>query len=108
MKSRTKELHPTLKFVFWAILAIILLWILILSGNSFFNTWKLQRRVALLEKETLALKAVNDSLSAENNRLKTDPETAEKAAREKFGLTKPDETVFRFVPAEEEDDKSKK
>ena len=32
-------------------------------------------------------------------------ETAEKAAREKFGLTKPDETVFRFVPAEEDDSK---
>ncbi len=108
MKSRAKELNPTLRFIFWAIFVLILLWILVLSGNSFFNTWKLQRKVAQLEKETLALKAVNDSLAAENQRLKTDPETAEKAAREKFGLTKPDETVFRFVPAKEEDDKHKK
>jgi cell division protein FtsB len=73
-----------------------------LGGNSFFNTWKLQRQVEKLEKETSYLKAVNDSLAQENERLKTDPEAAEKAAREKFGLTKQDETVFRFVPAKEE------
>ncbi len=107
MKNRAKELSPLLKYIFWAALALIVLWILILGGNSFFNTWKLQHRVAQLERETSALKAVNDSLAAENQRLKTDPETAEKAAREKFGLTKPDETVFRFVPAKD-DDNSKK
>ncbi len=105
MKSRNKELKPSYRFLFWGIIAIIGIWILFLSGNSFLNTYKLQRRVQLLEKETTALKAVNDSLAAENLRLKTDPETAEKAAREKFGLTKPDETVFRFVPAEEDDNK---
>jgi len=105
MKSKSKELKPAHRFIFWSLIAIIGIWILFLSGNSFLNTYKLQRRVQLLEKETTALKAVNDSLAAENQRLKTDPETAEKAAREKFGLTKPDETVFRFVPAEEDDSK---
>lgn len=105
MKTRSKALSPTLRYIFWALAAIIALWILVLSGNSFFNTWKLQHRVQLLEKETLALKAQNDSLAQENLRLKTDPETAEKAAREKFGLTKEDETVFRFVPAKEDEPK---
>jgi len=58
--------------------------------------------VEQLEKETTILKAQNDSLAQENERLKTDPEAAEKAARENFGLTKPDETVFRFVPAKDD------
>ncbi len=105
MKTRSKALSPTLRCVFWALVALIIIWILVLSGNSFLNTWKLQRRVRLLEQETSILKAQNDSLAQENERLKTDPEAAEKAAREKFGLTKPDETVFRFVPAKEDDSK---
>lgn len=77
------------------------------GGNSFYNTWKLQRQVRLLKTETMHLKAVNDSLAQENERLKTDPEAAEKAAREKFGLTKPGETVIRFVPAKEEEPSKK-
>ncbi len=105
MKTRSKELSPNLRYMFWALVALIVIWILILSANSFLNTWKLQRKVQLLEKETSFLKAQNDSLAQENERLKTDPEAAEKAAREKFGLTKPDETVFRFVPAKEDDPK---
>jgi cell division protein FtsB len=105
MKTRSKELSPAIRFSFWAAVALLALWILLLGSNSFLNTWKLQHRVQLLEKETMHLKALNDSLAQENLRLKTDPETAEKAAREKFGLTKADETVFRFVPAKEDDSK---
>ncbi|MDY0151200.1 MAG: septum formation initiator family protein [Candidatus Cloacimonas sp.] len=105
MKTRSATISPTLRFSFWAVVTLLALWVLILGTNSFLNTWKLQRRVQTLETETLHLKALNDSLAQENERLKTDPETAEKAAREKFGLTKPDETVFRFVPAKEDDTK---
>lgn len=105
MKTRSATTSPSLRFGFWAIVSLLVLWVLILGTNSFLNTWKLQRRVQKLERETSYLKAMNDSLAQENERLKTDPETAEKAAREKFGLTKPDETVFRFVPAKEDDTK---
>ena len=105
MKNRAQTANPTLRFIFLAAIVLLILWVLLLGGNSFFNTWKLQRQVQLLKKETLLLQAQNDSLASENERLKTDPETAEKAAREKFGLTKPDETVFRFVPAKEDDSK---
>jgi cell division protein FtsB len=102
MKTRKQAAPKSVRIAFWSVVGLLALWILLLGGNSFFNTWKLQRKVELLEKETTHLKAVNDSLAQENLRLKTDPESAEKAAREKFGLTKPDETVFRFVPAKEE------
>lgn len=105
MRTRVKELSPVFRFGFWALVGLMALWILLLGANSFFNTWKLQRKVQQLEQQTLFLKAQNDSLSQENVRLKTDPETAEKAAREKFGLTKEGETVFRFVPAKEDESK---
>lgn len=88
---------------FWIVIGIIAVWIILAGGNSFYNTWKLQRQVRSLRTETMHLKAVNDSLAQENERLKTDPEAAEKAAREKFGLTKPGETVIRFVPGKEEE-----
>jgi len=102
MKTRKQAAPKSVRIAFWSVVAILAIWILLLGGNSFFNTWKLQRKVQLLEKETTYLKTINDSLAQENLRLKTDPESAEKAAREKFGLTKPNETVFRFVPAKEE------
>ncbi|GAB1467558.1 hypothetical protein MASR2M64_02310 [Candidatus Cloacimonadota bacterium] len=107
MNTRKKAAPKSVRIAFWSVVTLLALWILLLGGNSFFNTWKLQRRVNQLQSETSRLKAVNDSLAHENERLKTDPEAAEKAAREKFGLTKPDETVFRFVPAKEETPKKK-
>ena len=103
MKPKNKKISPQFRFFFWGAIVLLVIWILFLANNSFLNTWKLKHRVDQLEKETAALKAQNDSLEQENNRLKTDPEAAEKAARENFGLTKPDETVFRFVPAKDDE-----
>lgn len=107
MSKKGANLPQPVRTGFWVLMGLIILWILVFGGNSFFNTWKLQRQVHKLQQETMHLKAVNDSLSHENQRLKTDPEAAEKAAREKFGMTKPGETVIRFVPAKEEPEKKK-
>jgi len=108
MSRKNDSTSKPLRTGFWVLLAVMAIWILILGGNSFFNTWKLQRQVSKLKAETLHLKAVNDSLSQENQRLKTDPDAAEKAAREKFGLTKPGETVIRFVPAKDDPEEAEK
>jgi len=107
MSKKNDSTSKPLRTGFWILMGIMGIWILILGGNSFFNTWKLQRQVGKLKAETMHLKAVNDSLSQENQRLKTDPEAAEKAAREKFGLTKPGETVIRFVPAKDDEEAKK-
>ncbi|MDD2597489.1 MAG: septum formation initiator family protein, partial [Candidatus Cloacimonetes bacterium] len=74
MKSRAKETPRLLRYAFWLIAVILILWILFFGRNSFFNTMKLSRKVDKLEQETETLKAVNDSLAKENARLKTDPE----------------------------------
>jgi len=99
------------KIIFWAVIIFVASWITLWGSNSFLRTALMNRSLKVMEKQVAVLKAQNDSLKAENERLRTSPEAAEKAARERFGLTKPGEKVFRFVPAaepKEEDPKSKK
>jgi len=102
MKVKSKESPGYVFYIFLIIIMLLILWISVLGRNSFWNTHQLQRKVENLEREATRLKAVNDSLAKENARLQTDPEAAEKAAREQYGLTKPGEKVFRFVPAKED------
>lgn len=102
MKSKQKKCPRSIHYLFIAGLVFLLFWILFWGENSFLRTAQLKKKVHKLEREALYLKAINDSLAKENTRLKTDPAAAEKAARELFGLTKPNEKVFRFVPAKED------
>ncbi|MEF3694196.1 MAG: septum formation initiator family protein [Candidatus Cloacimonadota bacterium] len=104
MKAQKNPLPKLSSLIFWVLLIVILGWILVFSDYSFLNTWKLKRSVDELETAVTELQTNNDSLRAENERLKTSPEAAEKAAREKFGLTKPGEKVFRFVPPAESEE----
>ncbi|HPM01352.1 MAG: septum formation initiator family protein [Candidatus Cloacimonetes bacterium] len=50
----------------------------------------IKNEVSLLHKENLALQK-------ENEKLENDPQAIEKIAREKYGMQKPDEKVYRFV-----------
>ncbi len=102
MRHRKKEVPVVLRYIYYAVIVLLLIWIGFTGRNSFWKTVKLKKELQVLEQETLRLKAINDSLQLENQRLKTDPQAAEKAAREQFGFTKPGEQVFRFVPALEE------
>lgn len=101
-KGKQKKCPRILHYFFVLAMLFLLFWVLFFGQNSFWNTAKLRKKVNKLEQEAQYLKAVNDSLAKENARLKTDPAAAEKAARELFGLTKPNEKVFRFVPAKED------
>lgn len=103
MKNQASHPRAIVRLIFYAALIAIILWILVLSQNSYLNTWKLKSKMNDLKKEMLELQAVNDSLRQENHRLKTDPKAAEKVARERFGLTKEGEKSFRFIPDNSED-----
>lgn len=54
--------------------------------------------------ELEALHAVNDSLSAWADSVESHPETVERLARERFGMIKPGEVLYRFAGEGEEDD----
>lgn len=51
------------------------------------------REAAQLE----VLRAVNDSLSAWADSVESHPETVERLARERFGMIKPGEVLYRFA-----------
>lgn len=88
------------KLIYIGGILFLLSWILFWGQNSFWHTHFIRRDLKRLEMEVEKLKTVNDSLRTENERLKTSLDAAEKAAREQFGLIKPDEKVFRFIPQE--------
>lgn len=108
MRPQQQKPARIYRLIYYAALVFLLSWILLWGQNSFLRTWNNGRKLRVLEKEVSALKAVNDSLSAENTRLKTSIDAAEKVAREKFGLIKEGEKVFRFLPAPEDDKKGSK
>ena len=55
------------------------------------------------EQEALAeLEARIDSLSASADSLRTDPATLERIARERWGMIREGETLYRFVPPEDD------
>ncbi len=86
------------RLIYIGVIAIVMAWMLLLGRNSFMNAYLVGRDLRQLETEVDKLRLANDSLRTENERLKTSLDAAEKAAREQFGLIKPDEKVFRFIP----------
>ena len=63
-------------------------------------------RAAVVEEEAALaeLEARIDSLSAAADSLRTDPGTLERIARERFGMIREGETLYRFVPEDSESD----
>ena len=90
------------RLIYIGAIVFLLSWILFWGRNSFWNTYFEGRDLKRLEAEVSKLSVANDSLRTENERLKTSLAAAEKAAREQFGLIKPDEKVFRFIPQDGE------
>ena len=80
MKVKSRETPRIVSYIYIIAIARLVLWILLISRNSFWNTYQLKRKVEGLESEAEYLRAVNDSLARENARLKTDPEAAEKSS----------------------------
>ena len=80
-------------------LAVALLAILGFGGQSLARVWQMKREVEGLEREVAGLRAETAELSATVARLRSDPESIEKVARETLGLVKPGERVLKLPPS---------
>lgn len=68
--------------------------IVTVSDYGLLNRFKLEYQKTHLEREIIALQDSNKLLLDEIESLKSDTTTIEKVAREKYGMTKRNETVF--------------
>jgi cell division protein FtsB len=87
----------------WAALGVVLLAIIFALQGGEYSTgdWISLRREARDERaEVEALKAAIDSLQALASRIERDPAEQERIAREKFGMIRPGEFLYRLLPAD--------
>jgi len=62
---------------------------------------ELQREKVAVEEENRAMEERTRELRTKRERFNNDPKFVERTARE-TGMVKPDETVYKFMPAQEE------
>ncbi len=78
------------------ILAALLVYVFVFSRHGYLRRRELARENLRLQQELEDMRAENARLREELSRL-DDPEAVEKLAREKLGLVKEGEKVYRFV-----------
>jgi len=76
---------------------IAVLAVLTFGDRGFLDVYRLHRMEAARAKELTKAQVEIDSLKSEIDRLKTDTAYIERIAREKLGMAKKDEVIFKFV-----------
>lgn len=75
-------------------LAFVALGILGFGGQSLARLWNMKHEVDGLEREIATLRTETSQLSTTVNKLQSDPEALERAAREELGMVRPGERVL--------------
>lgn len=85
-------------FSIWisVVIGLIILLVLTFSNQGFYDHYLQKKNLSELEARIDSLKRVNDSLKTEIELLKSNPEKIEKVAREKYGLIKPGEKIYKI------------
>lgn len=84
--------------VIYGVLALTALYFLALGGEySFLDLWRLERQHAREAAELEAVHAEVRSLERRADSLTTDSATLERIARERYGLIRDGERLYRFV-----------
>ncbi len=80
-----------------------LVYIFFLDGSSVYRMIRSRMEVRKVRKQIEQYRAERDSLELLNQELENDPKAIEKIAREKLGMQKEGEEVYRFFLEEEEE-----
>ena len=80
------------------LILFIVIAIIILSGDQgIFTMYKTYRRMQGMQQELRQSQETIDSLNAEIIRLQNDTDFIEKIAREKLGMAKKNEKMYKFI-----------
>ena len=93
MKARRLRLLRTV------VLVVLAVSFAVYGGQGLTRVWTLKQDVESLEREVGALRVETAQLTDEVNRLRTDPDVIERIAREKLGLVRPGERIYKLPPA---------
>lgn len=81
-----------------AVVVIAGVLIMVLAGDqgalTFYRTW---RQIGSLQREIVQTNKTIDSLKLEIDRLKNDTAHIERIAREKFGMVRGNEKLYKFI-----------
>jgi len=88
----------SLRLLRTAVLAVLALSLAGFGGQSLTRVWRLMQEVDSLEREVAVLRVETSRLTAEVDRLRSDPEYIEQMARERLGLVKPGDRVYKLPP----------
>ena len=79
-----------------AAVSVLALALVAYGSSGLLRVWQMKREVEMLEREIVTLRGETEDLARSVDRLRSDPETIEKIAREEFGLVRPGERVLKF------------
>lgn len=79
----------------------VLIWFLFLDTYSLYTRINLSNKKAELKSETQKLKKENKELKEQILQIKTDTNLVKKIAREKYGMRKPGEKIYKIRENEE-------
>lgn len=91
-----KVLHKPGRWFLLAVLSV-LMYSLLTGNGGLLNIYSTHKATKHLESKMVELQHKIDSLKAYNHKFKTDTLFIERIAREKLGMARKDEVVFRFI-----------
>jgi cell division protein FtsB len=97
VKRKRVDISPTLARIVLAGVLVAVGMIFLLSDVGLWNLWKAQRRIETVQARIDDLERKNSAMNGRIERLKSDPFTIEKVARERYGYLKPGDRVYRIV-----------
>ncbi len=83
----------------WVVLAALstMMYSLLTGNGGLLNIYSTHKATKHLEQQMVEVQRKIDSLKAYNHKFKTDTLFIERIAREKLGMARKDEVVFRFI-----------
>ncbi len=104
-KFSVESLFTLFKKLFLLLIAGGVLVAFLFNERGLISWYKYSMERERIESELDSLRAVESALRAEIEKLKFAPEYLEKLAREKYGMAKKGEKVYKVIPEEEAKDK---